>query len=193
MMHPLILASSSIYRKALLERLKIPFTCFSSDIDETPRKNENITDLVLRLSKEKSEICSQKHPQAVCIGSDELAVIHNEILGKPGDKENAIKQLKLMSGNPVTFYTGVCVSAQFLKHSECRMSITTLTFKKLTSSMIENYLEKEKPYHSAASFKSETLGSALIEKFECDDPTGIIGLPLIMLCEMLEKVGIQVI
>lgn len=192
-MRPLILASSSIYRKALLERLKIPFTCFAPDIDESPRPGENISDLVLRLSKEKSEFCNDKYTDAVCIGSDELAAIDNEALGKPGDKANAIKQLTLMSGNQVKFYTGVCVSAHYLKHHECRLSITTLTFKKLTASMIENYLEKEKPYHSAASFKSETLGSALIEKFECDDPTGIIGLPLIMLCEMLEKVGIEVI
>jgi septum formation protein len=192
-MHPLILASSSIYRKSLLERLKIPFTCYAPDIDESPLEGETIRDLVLRLSKEKSEICSQKHPEAACIGSDELAVINNEIVGKPGNKENAIKQLTLMSGEQVKFYTGVCISAQFLKHHECRLSITTLTFKKLTPSMIENYLEKEKPYHSAASFKSETLGSALIEKFECDDPTGIIGLPLIMLCDMLRNVGIDVV
>lgn len=192
-MHTLILASSSIYRKELLERLKIPFSCFSSDIDESPHPRESVQDMVLRLSKEKSRVCSQQHPNAICIGSDEVAAIDNQILGKPGNKETAMIQLSSMSGQQVKFYTGVCITAQFKNYHDCRLSITTLTFKKLTPSMIENYLEKEKPYQSAASFKSETLGSALIEKFESDDPTGIIGLPLIMLCDMLEKVGIAVI
>jgi septum formation protein len=192
-MHPLILASSSIYRQELLSRLKIPFTTFSSDIDETPRQGESITDMVLRLSKEKAYVACEKNPGAVCIGSDEVAAIGETILGKPGNHENAIKQLRQMSGQKIIFYTGICVAAPFLNHEECRMSTTTVTFRHLTLTMIENYLNKEKPYQSAGSFKSETLGSALISRFESDDPTAIIGLPLIILCEMLVKAGIEII
>jgi septum formation protein len=192
-MHPIILASSSIYRQELLSRLKIPFTTFSSDIDETPRNGESIFDMVLRLSKEKALAAAIKNPGCVCIGSDEVASLNNTILGKPGNYENAVKQLSQMSGKEVIFYTGVCVSAPFLRHEECRMATTTVTFRKLPQHQIENYLRKEEPYQSAGSFKSETLGSALLEKFESEDPTAIIGLPLIMLCEMLRKVGIEVI
>lgn len=192
-MHPIILASSSIYRQELLSRLKIPFTTFSSDIDETKRNGESIFDMVLRLSKEKALAAAIKNPGCVCIGSDEVAALGNTILGKPGNYENAINQLSQMSGKEVIFYTGVCVSAPFLRHEECRIATTTVTFRKLSQHQIENYLRKEEPYQSAGSFKSETLGSALLEKFESEDPTAIIGLPLIMLCEMLRKVGVEVI
>ncbi len=192
-MYPLILASSSIYRHELLSRLKIPFTTFSSDIDETPHPGEPIPEMVLRLSKEKAHACALLNPGAICIGSDEVAALGNTILGKPLTHENAIKQLSEMSGQQVIFYTGVCVSAPFLKHEDIRMATTTVTFRTLSQQMIENYLHKEKPYHSAGSFKSETLGSALLERFESEDPTAIIGLPLIMLCDMLSRVGIEVI
>jgi septum formation protein len=192
-MHPIILASSSIYRQELLSRLKIPFTTFSSDIDESPKNGESIFDMVLRLSKEKALSAAKKNPGSICIGSDEVAALNNTILGKPGNYENAVKQLSQMSGQQVIFYTGVCVAAPFLHHEECKMAKTTVTFRKLSQQQIENYLSKEQPFQSAGSFKSETLGSALLEKFESDDPTAIIGLPLIMLCEMLRKVGIEVV
>lgn len=192
-MRPIILASSSIYRKELLERLKIPFTTHSSDIDESPLPGEPIPDMVLRLSQEKALAASIVYPDAICIGSDEVAGLNNTILGKPLTHQNATKQLQSMRDKKIIFYTGVCVVSPHHSHIDTRMSETAVTFKNLTDKMIENYLNKEKPYHSAASFKSETLGSALIDKMECDDPTAIIGLPLIVLCDMLRAVGVEII
>lgn len=192
-MQKLLLASSSLYRQELLSRLKISFDCYSPDIDETPKNGESIEALVLRLSKEKAKAASTQYPDAICIGSDELAVLNNEVLGKPLTHENAIQQLSAMSGQKVDFYTGICVLSTSPTFEDCRLVMTSVTFRKLTPSMIENYLQKEKPYQSAGSFKSETLGSALIEKFHGDDPTAMIGLPLIALCDMLEKAGMPVI
>jgi len=192
-MPKLLLASSSIYRQELLGRLKIPFESFSADIDETPKSGESLESLVLRLSKEKAKAGAITFPDTICIGSDEIATLENRILGKPLTHESAIQQLTLMSGQKVEFLTGVCVYAPKLSFEDCRLVTTTVLFKKLTSSMIENYLQKEQPYHSAGSFKSETLGCALIEKMQSDDPTAIIGLPLIVLCDMLSKVGINII
>jgi septum formation protein len=192
-MPKLLLASSSIYRQELLARLKIPFDSFAPDIDETPKKGESIQALVLRLSKEKAKAASQRFLDAVCIGSDEVAALDNQILGKPLTHEAATLQLKSMSGRKVEFHTGVCVYAPTLAFEDCRLVTTAVTFRQLTTSMIENYLLKEQPYQSAGSFKSETLGSALIEKFHGDDPTALIGLPLITLCEMLQKIGLGVI
>lgn len=192
-MHPLILASSSIYRHELLSRLKYPFTTFSPEIDETPHVGETISDMVLRLSQEKALAAAEKNPTCVCIGSDEVAALENTILGKPGNYENAVKQLTQMSGQVIIFYTGVCVAAPHLQKIETQLVLTTVKFRTLTLSMIENYLRKEEPYTSAGSFKSETLGSALLERFESDDPTAIIGLPLILLCDMLRRVNIHII
>lgn len=190
---PLILASSSIYRKELLSRLKVPFSTFSPDVDESRHKDEHIPDMVKRLSLAKAHIACEKNPNSICIGSDEVAGLDDEILGKPLCHENAIKQLSSMSGKQVVFYTGVCVCAPFLPFEEYRLSTTTITFRTLSPAMIENYLQKEKPYQSAGSFKSETLGSALISRFESEDPTAIIGLPLIILSEMLTQAGIAII
>ena len=189
----LLLASSSVYRQELLARLKVPFECFAPDIDESPKAGESIQAMVLRLSKEKAEAASHRFPDAVCIGSFEVAALDNTILGKPLTHEVATKQLKDMSGKKVEFYTGVCVYAPTLAFEDCRLVTTAVTFRQLTPSMIENYLIKEQPYHSAGSFKSETLGSALIEQFHGDDPTAMIGLPLITLCDMLQKLGLEII
>lgn len=192
-MHKLLLASSSVYRQALLARLQIPFDSFSPDIDESPKTGESIQALVLRLSKEKAKVASNHYPDAVCIGSDEVAALGNTVLGKPLTHDNAVKQLMSMSGKKVEFHTGVCLYAPALSFEDCRLVTTAVTFRELTPSMIENYLLKEQPYNSAGSFKSETLGSALIEKFHGDDPTAMIGLPLITLCDMLAAAGIAVI
>lgn len=192
-MTQLILASSSIYRKELLARLKVPFDTYSPEIDESRLDNESIHDMVERLSRAKAQAALAKYPHAVCIGSDEVAGLEETILGKPGTHENAIAQLTQMSGKQVIFYTGVCVSAPLKNYEVYHLSTTAITFRDLTQEMIENYLHKEKPYHSAGSFKSETLGSALINRFESDDPTAIIGLPLIKLSQMLEEAGIAVI
>ncbi len=192
-MHSLVLASSSIYRRELLSRLKYPFITYAPEIDETPHPDETITDMVLRLSREKALAALRNNPGCVCIGSDEVAALENTILGKPLNHENAIKQLKQMSGQVVIFYTGVCVAGPDLTRVDTRLALTTVKFRSLTQTMIENYLHKEQPYSNAASLKSETFGSALLERFESDDPTAIIGLPLIMLCEMLRQVGIEII
>lgn len=192
-MPKLLLASSSIYRQELLSRLKVPFESFSPDIDETPKSGESLESLVLRLSREKAKAGAIRFPESVCIGSDEIATLENAILGKPLSHENAIEQLTRMSGQKIDFLTGVCVYAPTLSFEDCRLVTTTVIFKKLTRNMIENYLLKEQPYNSAGSFKSETLGCALIEKMQSDDPTAIIGLPLISLCDLLNKAGIEVI
>lgn len=192
-MPKLLLASSSPYRQELLARLKVSFDCFSPDIDETPKLGESIQALVLRLSKEKAKAASIQFPDAVCIGSDEVAALNNTILGKPLTHEAATQQLMSMSGKKVEFHTGVCVYAPTLSFEDCRLVTTGVLFRELSPSMIENYLMKEQPYQSAGSFKSETLGSALIEKFYGDDPTALIGLPLITVCEMLQKIGLGVI
>jgi septum formation protein len=192
-MRQLVLASSSVYRRELLERLKVPFTTFSPDIDESHQHGEPHQDHVLRLSEEKARKGASLFPEAVLIGSDEVASLDGAILGKPLTHDNAKAQLRQMSGKEVHFYTGVSVHVPFLKHTDTRLSTTTVKFRKLSETMIENYLSKERPYHSAGSFKSETLGSALLERFESDDPTAIIGLPLIVLCDMLAKAGFDVI
>lgn len=190
-MTSLILASSSIYRKALLERLKVPFNTFSSDIDESRLPHETIPEMVKRLSIAKAKAALVAYPHSVCIGSDEVAALGDDILGKPLTHENALAQLSKMSGQEVVFYTGVSVCSQ--THEDYALSLTKVTFRTLNQEMIENYLLKEKPYESAGSFKSETLGSALITRFESDDPTAIIGLPLIKLCSMLQQAGIKLI
>lgn len=192
-MNQIILASSSIYRQELLSRLQIPFTTCSPNIDESPMSGESIPELVLRLSREKAQAASKTYPQAICIGSDEVAAQGKVLLGKPMDHDAARAQLTQMRGQKVYFYTGVCVYSSFMNHTDCRLATSTVKFRQLSPQMIENYLNKEKPYFSAGSFKSETLGSALIERFEGEDPTAIIGLPLIMLCDMLRAVGVEVI
>lgn len=192
-MKKIILASSSIYRQELLSRLKIPFDSFSPDIDETPLANETVETLVQRLAKAKAKAAQLRYPDALCIGSDEVAALDYRPLGKPLTHANAILQLSAMSGKRVDFHTGICVLSANPEFADCRLVTTAVLFRQLTQNMIENYLLKEKPYHSAGSFKSETLGVALIEKFQGEDPTALIGLPLIVLCEMLNQAGISVI
>jgi len=193
--HPMnkeiLLASSSKYRKALFERLKIPFESFSPNIDESRHPNEKISDFVKRLSIEKAAVALARFEKHVCIGSDEVAALGDSLLGKPGNKANAIAQLKQLSGQKICFYTGVCVKADH--YQGCQLSTTTVWFRNLSDTMIENYIEKEQPFESAASFKSETLGCALVERMEADDPSAIIGLPLISLCRMLEEAGVNII
>jgi len=189
----LLLASSSLYRRELLLRLQLPFITHSPNIDETPHPNETWEDLVTRLSIEKAKAGGRVYPDAVCIGSDEVAVVNNTLLGKPEDHTHAQAQLSQMSGQKVYFYTGICVWVPTQSYESSRVIITAVQFRTLTDSMIENYLHKEKPYQSAGSFKFESLGCALIHSFEGEDPTALIGLPLIALCDMLAQVGIEII
>lgn len=193
-MMPLILASSSVYRKALLDKFQIPYQCYSPDIVEDRRPDESLAAMVLRLSLEKAQAASEKHPQAACIGSDAVAVLEGKILlGKPGNHATAVQQLTQMSGKTVEFYTGVCLYAPSISYSRTELVITSVIFRELSLSMIENYCHKEKPYFSAGSFKSESLGAALIQGFIGEDPNAMIGLPLIKLSEMLREIGIEVI
>ena len=192
-MREILLASSSPYRKELFSRLKVPFSTYAPDIDETPLPSETFQAMALRLAIQKSKAAAQIYPDHICIGSDEVATVGNHLLGKPGDHATAVSQLQLMSNQKVFFYTGVCVFAPALGHEDSLLATTAVKFKTLSKTMIENYLTKEEPYGSAGSFKSETLGSALIEYFEGSDPTALIGLPLIALCDMLGKVGVEVI
>lgn len=186
----LVLASSSPFRKTLLERLGLPFETFSTDVDETPLKNEDPHELVARLAMLKAQSANAQFPDAACIGCDTLAFVENKELGKPFTFEQAVDQLKHMSGQKVTFLTAVCLHAQAKDIRLCEVVPTIVQFRELTDQMIEKYLIKEQPYYSSGSFKSETSACTLISAQTSDDPTAIIGLPLIQLCLMLEKAGL---
>jgi len=189
----LILASTSPYRKALLERLQVDFLCDSPEIDESPLAGESVQDMVVRLAKLKAEAVAGKYPDALIIGSDQSAVLEGEILTKSGNFENAVKQLQKASGKRIVFQTGLCLLNTRAGHSQAACVPYTVVFKPLTQDMIEHYLKKEQPYNCAGSFKSEGLGIALFEKFEGEDPNALIGLPLIRLIEMLENEGFGVL
>jgi MAF protein len=189
----LILASTSPYRKALLERLQVDFACDSPDIDEAPLAGESVQDMVERLAKLKAEAVAGKYPDALIIGSDQSAVLGGEILTKSGNYENAVKQLQKASGKRIVFQTGLCLLNTRTGHSQTACVPYTVVFKPLTLDMIEHYLKKEAPYNCAGSFKSEGLGIALFEKFEGEDHNALIGLPLIKLIEMLANEGFSVL
>ncbi|MCF6776426.1 Maf-like protein [Thiotrichales bacterium 19X7-9] len=190
----IILASSSPYRKALLEKLQLPFSCLSPDIDESALIDETPPQLVKRLARLKAEKVSQtvKAPKII-IASDQVATFNNQILGKPHNKENAIKQLTSFSDQCVTFYTSLCVLNTKTKQVETFIEPFKVYFRDLTLTEITHYVEKEKPFNCAGSFKSEGLGITLFKKLEGDDPNTLIGLPLIRLCEVLRKMGLEVL
>jgi len=187
--HLIVLASSSPYRRMLLERLHLSFKCHGPDIDETPLKGESPVALVKRLAREKAASASKAYPGALVIGSDQVAVCGRNILNKPGDHERARAQLQRLSGHNVRFHTGLCV----LNGSTGSIHVDSITFKvkfrKLGLAEIERYLAAERPYDCAGSFKSEGLGISLLAGMQGDDPTALIGLPLIRLCEMLRNEG----
>ncbi len=188
----IILASSSPYRKMLLERLHIAFTSESPDIDELQIKNESIENYVVRLAEEKAQAVASIYSEAIIIGSDQALECDGNILGKPGNHENARRQLSMMSGKSLTFYTGLCVlnaKTQILEKDVIKYQVS---FRSLSENEIETYLNKEQPYQCAGSFMSEKLGVSLLSKMEGDDPTALIGLPLIRLCEMLRNQGILI-
>ena len=189
----LILASTSPYRKALLERLQVDFQCDSPDIDESPLQDESIENMVVRLAKLKAEAVAARHPDALIIGSDQSAVLDGEILTKSGNFDNAVRQLQRASGKRVVFQTGLCLLNTRTGQSQSACVPYTVVFKTLTREMIENYLNKEQPYNCAGSFRSEGLGIALFERFEGEDPNALIGLPLIRLIEMLDNEGFSVL
>ncbi|TBR45059.1 septum formation inhibitor Maf [Marinomonas agarivorans] len=191
----LILGSSSIYRRTLLERLRIPFEWVSPEIDETRLDNESINEFVQRLAYEKALAVSRQLPssqkEVVIIGSDQAATFEGQILGKPRNFKNAFKQLSSFSGNTVTFMTALCVLDNHTKTFDLNISENKVTFRKLREEEITNYLTIEKPFDCAGSFKCEGFGIALFEKITGDDPNALIGLPLIKLCTALRKVGLN--
>jgi 7-methyl-GTP pyrophosphatase len=189
----LVLGSTSPFRKALLQRLHIDFECDSPDIDESPLDNEDVTAMVIRLAIAKAQAISARHPDSLIIGSDQSAVLNGEILSKPGNFENAFKQLSRASGHKVTFQTGLCLLNTGTGNIQSSCVPYTVVFKKLTPEMIESYLHKEEPYNCAGSFKSEGLGIALFERFEGSDPNALIGLPLIELVNFLGNEGVSIL
>ena len=192
-MRTLVLGSTSPFRKILLEKLNIPFECAKPDIDETAFDNEPPIALVERLAIEKAKEVAKQYPDALIIGSDQVALCGSEILGKPHNFDNAVKQLTKFSGQCITFYTGLCVYDSKNEKTTSLIEPFHVHFNKLTQDEIVNYLHAEQPYNCAGSFKSEGLGICLFEKLEGDDPNSLIGLPLIKLVNMLKEHGLDVL
>ena len=183
----LILASTSAYRRELLERLRIPFEVVSPKVDETPLNGESTLELALRLAKAKAIAVSKDHPNAWVIGSDQVADLCGAAIGKPGNFERALAQLQLMRGQTVTFHTALCLMKG---DTQTTLNVPTeVTFRKLADESLESYLLAEEPYDCAGSAKSEGLGISLLESIKSDDPTALIGLPLIALTGLLRDAG----
>lgn len=183
----LVLGSSSPFRKMLLERLMVPFITANPNIDETPLAGESPVELVERLAIEKAKEIAKTHANSLIIGSDQVAMHGNKIVGKPHTHERAIEQLKEASGKKIELYTGLALLNSSTGHIQSEVVPFTVHFKPLSEYVIERYLKKEQPYNCAGSVKSEGLGVALFERFEGDDPNALIGLPLIRLVAMLEN------
>lgn len=186
----LILASSSPYRRELLSRFQIPFLSQSPAIDETALDGEDARALVLRLSEQKARKVAESHPAAIVIGSDQVAMINDQILSKPGVHKQAVQQLQQLAGQQVVFNTGLCVFNAATGTTQLDCIPYSVTFRTLDADEIERYLEKEKPYDCAGSFKSEGMGVTLLDKMSGDDPSALIGLPLIRLSQMLRNEGV---
>lgn len=192
-MKTLVLGSTSVFRKTILEKLQLPFNCAKPNIDESAQQGESPQALVERLAIEKAKAVTAQYPSALIIGSDQVAVCEGEIIGKPHNFDNAVIQLTKFSGKSITFYTGLCV------YDSEKDSVTALVepfivhFKSLSLEEITNYLQAEQPYNCAGSFKSEGLGICLFSRLEGDDPNTLIGLPLIKLVALLKQQGIDVL
>lgn len=193
MKHSLILASSSPFRQSLLQKFNLPFKTFSPDVDESALESETPNELVKRLSELKATEAAKHFNEGLVIGSDQVAVFNDQILGKPHTKENAVKQLSLFSGQTVTFLTGLCVFDIQSGQSRSLVEPFNVTFKTLTTAQISAYCDAEQPYNCAGSFKSEGLGICLFEKLSGDDPNSLIGLPLIKLSQLLAEFNVDVL
>ncbi len=187
----LILGSTSRYRRELLSRLKLPFKVVAPHVDETPRAGEAPMALAQRLAMEKALEVSQRFPTAVVIGSDQVADLQGESIGKPGDHERAVAQLRRMSGQRVVFQTAVAVVRGDTGFSGSALVPVTVNFRDLSDAEIERYLQIEQPYDCAGSAKSEALGIALLDAIESSDPTALVGLPLIQTCALLRLAGVD--
>ena len=186
----LILGSTSRYRRELLQRLQIPFDVASPDVDETPLPDETPRGLAERLALDKARAVASAFPHAVVIGSDQVADLNGLPLGKPGNHERAVIQLRQMRGQTVIFQTAVAVVCSESGFEQSSLAAVRVKFRDLSDSEIENYLRAEQPYDCAGSAKSEGLGIALLESIESDDPTALVGLPLIRTCKMIQAAGV---
>lgn len=189
----LILGSTSTYRRDLLARLHIPFEVAAPDVDETPLPGEAPHALAKRLALAKAKAVAAKFPKGVVIGSDQVADLHGQSLGKPGTHDRAVAQLRLMRGQTVVFQTAVSVVCLESGFEQSSLAAVRVTFRDLTDSEIENYLRIEQPYDCAGSAKSEGLGIALLASIDSDDPTALVGLPLIRTCKMIQAAGIEIL
>ena len=193
-MQPIILASASPYKKMLIDCLGISFSCCAPDIDENPVSGESATALEQRLAEEKAQCIAHRFPQSVVIGADQVAAMDGEILGKPGTHQRAAAQLKAQSGRTVLFHSGISLVryAEGKLEQQSRVNITEVHFRQLSDQQIEHYLNIDKPYDCAGSFKAEALGISLFSSVNSNDPSSLIGLPLIDLCSMLAEWNINI-
>jgi septum formation protein len=190
---PVILGSTSVYRKELLSRLRIPFEVASPGVDETPHPHESPETLARRLALAKARAVAAQHPDAIVIGSDQVADLNGEPLGKPGTHERATQQLQRMRGRTVVFQTAVAVVCLATGFEQLDLAAVRVRFRQLTDTEIDYYLRTEQPYDCAGSAKSEGLGIALLDAIDNDDPTALVGLPLIRTTRMLQAAGLNLL
>jgi len=191
-MLPLILASSSPYRRKLLQRLRLSFQHQNPNIDESPKTDESANELVLRLAGEKAEAIARDNPKALIIASDQVAVLGEEILTKPGTPEKALKQLSACNGKSVLFLTSLCLLNSHTQQKHSLVEPFTVHFRQLEQTQLKRYIQTEQPLDCAGSFKMEGLGISLFERFEGGDPNSLVGLPLIQLVNLLRLEGITI-
>lgn len=188
----LVLASTSVYRSELLKRLQIPFVTAAPNVDESPLSGESARDTSLRLAKAKAHAVAQNYPDALIIGSDQVALLGNKQLGKPMNHDNAVVQLRSMRGKTTCFYTALTLLNSKTGNMQTEVAENFVTLRDLSDDEIESYLRKEQPYHCAGSAKSEGLGIALMTAMRGDDPNALIGLPLISLANMLRREHVRI-
>lgn len=190
---PVVLGSTSRYRRELMERLRLPFSVSAPNVDETPWPDESPRDLALRLALAKAKAVAEQHPGAVVIGSDQVADLAGQALGKPGEHARAVAQLRQMRGKTVIFQTALAVVCQDSGFEAVDLAAVRVVFRDLSDEEIETYLQAEQPYDCAGSAKSEGLGIALLESIDNDDPTALIGLPLIRTARLLRQAGVKLL
>lgn len=189
----LVLGSTSVYRRALLERLRLPFEIAAPEVDETPLPGEAPANLARRLALAKARAVARQHPECIVIGSDQVADLNGQALGKPGTHERAVAQLQAMRGQSVVFQTAVAVICQASGFMQEDLAPVRVQFRNVSDMEIENYLRLETPYDCAGSAKSEGLGISLLDAIDNDDPTALVGMPLVRTCRMLRAAGLDLL
>lgn len=189
----IVLASSSPYRRRILERINLSFVCHAPDIDESALLGESAPTLVARLSLAKAKAAAGRYPDALIIGSDQVADHHGTIVGKPSSHEDAVEQLQSMSGSVITLYSGVVLYDAVSDDFQSAVEPFVVEFRELERDLIERYLKAEQPYHCCGSLKAEGVGIALLKRLKGDDPNALIGLPVIRLIDMLKNVGVELL